>query len=78
LHSKGQYDEQRRWTFDIQDNDGAIMTVVSNEGKPGNFDDAIGVSAVGQYNAQTGAFEADNLLVKCPSKYQEAQAQTAQ
>ena len=78
LHSKGQYDEQRGWTFDIQDNDGSVMTVVSNEGKPGNFDDAIGVSAVGQYNAQTGAFEADNLLVKCPSKYQEAQAQAAQ
>jgi cytochrome c-type biogenesis protein CcmE len=78
LHSKGQYDSAGRWTFDIQDNDGSIMTVVSNEGKPGNFDDAIGVSAVGQYNTETGAFEADNLLVKCPSKYQEAQAQAAQ
>jgi cytochrome c-type biogenesis protein CcmE len=70
LYSEGAYDEQHRWTFDIQDKDGSVMKVV-HPTKPGNFEDAIGVSAVGQYNAETGLFEADQLLVKCPSKYQE-------
>lgn len=70
LYSTGAYDEQNRWTFDIQDKDGDVMTVV-HESKPGNFEDAIGVSAIGRYNAETGIFEADSLLVKCPSKYQE-------
>lgn len=76
LHDKGQYDSQGRWTFDVQDKNGAIMKVVSAEGKPGNFDDAIQVSAIGQFNASTNAFTADHLLLKCPSKYQEMQAQT--
>jgi cytochrome c-type biogenesis protein CcmE len=74
LYDKGSYDAQNRWTFDIQDKDGSTMKVV-HATKPGNFEDAIGVSAVGHYNTQTGLFEADNLLVKCPSKYQEAQQQ---
>ena len=35
---------------------------------PGNFDQATSVVAKGRY--QEGAFMADQLLVKCPSKYQ--------
>jgi cytochrome c-type biogenesis protein CcmE len=35
---------------------------------PGNFDQATSVVAKGRY--QEGAFVADQLLVKCPSKYQ--------
>jgi len=78
LHNSGQYDNQGNWTFDIQDKDGSIMKVVSAQGKPGNFDDAIGVTAIGQFDANANAFAADELLVKCPSKYQETQAQAAQ
>ncbi len=70
LYSAGAYDEQHNWTFDIQDERGSTMKVVYPT-KPGNFEDAIGVSAVGRYNPQKGVFEADQLLVKCPSKYQE-------
>lgn len=72
LHSKGAYDAQNNWTFDIQGSDGATMKVVYPT-KPGNFEDAISVAATGRYNAQKGIFEADQLLVKCPSKYQEQQ-----
>jgi cytochrome c-type biogenesis protein CcmE len=44
------------------------MKVLYNGVKPGNFDQATEVVAIGQY--QNGIFEADQLLVKCPSKYQ--------
>jgi cytochrome c-type biogenesis protein CcmE len=70
LYSPGEYDEDHNWTFHIQDEDGSVLKVV-HDTKPGNFEDAIGVSAVGSYNPQTDSFEADRLMVKCPSKYQE-------
>jgi cytochrome c-type biogenesis protein CcmE len=36
--------------------------------KPANFEDAISVVAIGRY--QGDRMNADQLLVKCPSKYQ--------
>ena len=41
--------------------------------KPGNFEDAISVVAIGRYDASAQEFEANKLLVKCPSKYQGAE-----
>jgi cytochrome c-type biogenesis protein CcmE len=41
--------------------------------KPGNFEDAISVVAIGQYDAHAQEFAASKLLVKCPSKYQGAE-----
>lgn len=38
--------------------------------KPGNFEDALSIVALGRWSAEAGRFEADQLLVKCPSKYQ--------
>lgn len=75
LYSKGAYDAQNNWTFDIQDSHGETIKIVYPT-KPGNFDDAISVAATGRYNAETGLFEAEQLLVKCPSKYQEQQGAT--
>jgi cytochrome c-type biogenesis protein CcmE len=43
------------------------MTVVYAQPKPENFDAATSVEAIGRY--QSGVFRAQNLLVKCPSKY---------
>lgn len=76
LYSKGAYDAKNNWTFEIQDANGQTIKVV-HPTKPGNFDDAISVAATGRYNAETQLFEADQLLVKCPSKYQEQQGQPA-
>lgn len=73
LYSKGAYDDKLNWTFDIQDSTGATIKVV-HAMKPGNFEDAISVAATGRYNPAKGVFEADQLLVKCPSKYQEQAA----
>lgn len=74
LYSKGAYDDQGRWRFDIQGEQGDVMTVVYPGTKPGNFEQAISVVAIGQYDRQAQAFVADQLLVKCPSKYQEQTA----
>jgi cytochrome c-type biogenesis protein CcmE len=44
--------------------------------KPGNFEDAISIVAIGRYDEKTKEFEAQKLLVKCPSKYQGAEVKT--
>ncbi|MGH9361973.1 MAG: cytochrome c maturation protein CcmE, partial [Thermoanaerobaculia bacterium] len=41
--------------------------------KPANFEDAISIVAIGRYDQAGGEFAADQLLVKCPSKYQGAE-----
>ena len=40
--------------------------------KPESFDEAKGVEVIGRY--QNGVFNADRLLVKCPTKYIEQSA----
>ncbi len=54
--------------FGLVDEDGNTMAVLYNGVKPGNFEEATEIVAVGSY--RDGAFYADQLLVKCPSKYQ--------
>jgi cytochrome c-type biogenesis protein CcmE len=49
------------------------MDVVYTDVKPGNFDQARDVVAIGTY--KDGVFHAEKLLVKCPSKYQEMEKQ---
>jgi cytochrome c-type biogenesis protein CcmE len=55
-------------TFDMTSDDGDVMTVVYDGTMPGNFDQATKVVCKGRYD--NGRFEADELLLKCPSKYQ--------
>jgi len=50
------------------------MKVVFNGVVPGNFDQATSVLVIGKYGGDV--FEADKLLVKCPSKYQGLEAQS--
>jgi cytochrome c-type biogenesis protein CcmE len=58
----------------LQDNTGKLVKVVYAKPKPSNFEQAVSVVAIGHYDVQQQAFIADDLLVKCPSKYQEMQA----
>lgn len=44
--------------------------------KPANFEDAISIVAIGRYDRAARIYEADKLLVKCPSKYQGAEVKT--
>lgn len=54
--------------FKLKDARGQVMNVAYHGVIPGNFDQATSVVAIGHYTNET--FEADQLLVKCPSKYQ--------
>ncbi len=54
--------------FVLMDDKGSTMKVLYDGPKPGNFEEATQVVAVGSY--AEGAFNAEQLLVKCPSKYQ--------
>jgi cytochrome c-type biogenesis protein CcmE len=55
--------------FNLRDQKGEVMPVVYRGVIPGNFDQATMVVAIGRY--QAGRFQAEQLLLKCPSKYQD-------
>ena len=60
--------------FNLRDEKGEVMPVEYRGVIPGNFDQAVSVVAIGKYDGDH--FEAQQLLVKCPSKYQ-AEAEKA-
>ena len=55
--------------FVIEDKALERMTVLYRGAKPLNFEHATSVVAIGIYNNKKQMFEADKILVKCPSKY---------
>jgi len=57
-------------TFEGKDETGTLK-VVYPKGKPNNFEAATQVVVIGDY--KNGVFEAREMLVKCPSKYQGAE-----
>ena len=71
LGSTGEYNDEGKFTFMLQDATGAMIPVVYSEPKPSNFEQAVSIVAIGHYDARSGNFIAEDLLVKCPSKYQE-------
>ncbi len=54
--------------FTMVDENGVRLPVVYSGTKPGNFEEATQIVAIGSY--RDGVFHAEQLLVKCPSKYQ--------
>jgi len=72
----GAYNEKGEFTFKLQDSTGKVVQVLYGKPKPANFEKAISIVAIGHYDAAKGAFMADDMLVKCPSKYQEQLDQT--
>ena len=52
------------------------LTVRYHGVKPANFEDAVSIVAIGNFDADRGEFAAAKLLVKCPSKYQGAEVKT--
>jgi cytochrome c-type biogenesis protein CcmE len=71
LGSTGSYDEKGNFTFDLKDNTGRMVKIVYAQPKPANFEQAVSIVAIGHYDKANGAFMAEDMLVKCPSKYQE-------
>jgi cytochrome c-type biogenesis protein CcmE len=71
LGSTGAYDTNGNFTFDLQDSTGKLVKVIYPKPRPANFEQAVSVVAIGHYDAGQQAFLAEDMLVKCPSKYQE-------
>ncbi len=63
VHREGEYG------FMVIDKDGTKMSVTNRGTKPQNFEQAEQVVMLGKYRADGKLFEADKVLVKCPSKY---------
>lgn len=62
------YDPDRNvFSFAMADEDGTVHRVVYANPKPASFEDAESVVVEGQF--VDGSFEAEHILVKCPSKY---------
>lgn len=63
------YDEAAgKLVFLLEDTQGDRMKVEFAGTKPGNFEEATQIVAIGRFT--NGVFVAEKLLVKCPSKYQ--------
>jgi cytochrome c-type biogenesis protein CcmE len=77
---KGSYsyvDARESLFFTLKDPKSSETLRVRYKGlKPANFEDAISIVAIGRFDGQAKEFEADKLLVKCPSKYQGAEVKT--
>jgi len=58
--------EKARLTFKLADKNASI-TVVSNQGMPGNYKEDIPAVVTGIFI--NGTFEATQVITKCPSKY---------
>jgi len=60
--------------FDLDDGKGTIMHIAYKGPKPEDLDTAMSkaskITAQGTFNKPSDTFVAENLLVKCPSKYQ--------
>jgi cytochrome c-type biogenesis protein CcmE len=54
--------------FNLKDSNAEVLRVTYRGIVPGNFDQATSIVAIGRYSEDH--FEAEQLLVKCPSKYQ--------
>jgi cytochrome c-type biogenesis protein CcmE len=66
--------EEQFLSFRLKDAQGEVLPIEYHGVIPGNFDQATNIVAIGRYH--DGKFTADQLLVKCPSKYQ-AEAEKA-
>ncbi|MCS7230043.1 MAG: cytochrome c maturation protein CcmE [Candidatus Kryptonium sp.] len=67
------YDTRRhQFIFYLKDDNGDIVKVVHQGAKPNNFEIASHVVVKGRY--VNGIFESQEILTKCPSKYQSADA----
>ncbi len=62
-------DESRTFLFYMIESDTGDTFLIAYDGvKPSTFDDAIGIVAMGTFDGTR--FQADQVLTKCPSKYE--------
>ncbi|MBD3409173.1 MAG: cytochrome c maturation protein CcmE [Ignavibacteriales bacterium] len=75
VREKSYFIENERFTFYIVDAFGEEMKVEYDGGMPPNFESSTSVVVTGRY--EDGVFKADNILTKCPSKYEEKMEETS-
>lgn len=78
-HVVGSWDDTREWgfsretmrfTFYMKDEDGNVRRVVYPKPKPNNFEQATQLVVIGEM--KNDVFFANDMLMKCPSKYNDA------
>jgi cytochrome c-type biogenesis protein CcmE len=67
--------ENKIFSFFMKDVDGNVMKVMYHGAMPNNFESSTSIVVTGKY--QDGVFHANDILTKCPSKYQEQSVQKA-
>lgn len=66
------YDLQdNKLIFTLREDSGDEMAVEYSGQKPANFDNVTKVVAIGKYNTERHVFMATEVLVKCPTKYEQ-------
>jgi cytochrome c-type biogenesis protein CcmE len=63
------------FTFYLIDNKGAEQKVVLHKSKPQDFDKSEQIVLIGKMHE--GAFHANDILMKCPSKYNDQEVKTS-
>jgi cytochrome c-type biogenesis protein CcmE len=79
LRDSSSYDEASEsllFTLTEMEGGNGTLRVRYNGLKPANFEDAISIVAIGQYDPTNQELRAEKLLVKCPSKYQGSEVKT--
>ena len=72
VNGSARYDlKSNNLVFTLREDDGDEMLVEYNGPSPGNFNDATKVVAIGKYEPDRQVFMAVELLVKCPTKYEQ-------
>jgi len=78
-HVVGTWDDSKEWgfsretmrfTFHMKDEDGNVRRVIYPRPKPNNFEQATQLVVIGEMRDNT--FYANDMLMKCPSKYNDA------
>lgn len=59
--------ETKQFSFHMEDRQGNVRRVVYPKPKPNNFEQATQLVVIGEM--QSGVFYANDMLMKCPSKY---------
>ncbi len=67
--------EKKTFTFYMKDYLGNEMKVIYNGTIPNNFESSTSVVVTGKY--KDGSFHANDILTKCPSKYEETFNETS-
>ena len=63
------------FTFYMKDNSGTEKKVILHKNKPQDFDRSEQIVLIGKVNGEN--FEASDILMKCPSKYNDGKPQAA-